>query len=171
MKLPRKEQIDIAELYQEHSNALYRFISAKLSSSDAADLMHDTFLRVLCLANGYELRRPRPFLFRVAHNLVLDHLKASRSSGHDPCNGDEHLPQQTHHITPEISVYDQQRLRVMQLAIAELPPRCKEVFLLYKFEHCSHKTIARRLGISTSMVEKHVIRALSHCRKRLAELE
>jgi DNA-directed RNA polymerase specialized sigma24 family protein len=41
------------------------------------------------------------------------------------------------------------------------------VFLLHKFEGLSHADIATRLGISKNMVEKHIIKALAHCRDRL----
>jgi RNA polymerase sigma-70 factor (ECF subfamily) len=142
-----------------------------MSHSDAADLMHEAFVRVLCLSDGYELHRPRPFLFRIAKNLILDHFKASHNTS---CRIFENSDLSEHsvcNLTPEVTVYAQQRLNALQQAIDELPPRCKQVFLLHKFEHHSHAAIAEMLDISTNMVEKHIIRALAHCRKRLAELD
>ncbi len=166
-----KRKIDIASLYSEYGDALHRFLSKKLPSSDAADLLHDTFVRVLCLADGYELRSPRPFLFRVARNLMLDHHKAGYSKMFEVDAGSDVEQRSTDNITPEVSVYSQQRLTILQQAIDELPPRCRQVFLLHKFEHKSHAAIANMLGISINMVEKHVIRALAHCRKRLVTLD
>lgn len=164
-------KIDIASLYQEYGDALRRFIARKLSPGDADDLMHDTFMRVLCLVDSYEIRRPRPFLFQIASNLVLDHLRARRTHVDENSGGGDTAQQVTDNITPEQTVYTRQRLEVLQQAIAELPPRCREVFLLHKFEHESHAAIAAKLGISINMVEKHVIRALAHCRECLAALD
>lgn len=164
-------KIDIANLYQEYGDALRRFIAKRLSPGDADDVMHDTFVRVLCLADGYELRRPGPFLFQIATNLILDHLRARRTHVYENCEGSDAAQQAVDDITPEHTVYARQRLEVLQHAIAELPPRCREVFLMHKFEHASHAAIAAKLGISVNMVEKHVIRALAHCRERLAALD
>lgn len=164
-------KINIAELYQEYGDALRRFVAKKLSPGDADDVMHDTFMRVLCLEDGYELRRPRSFLFQIASNLILDHFRARRAHVYENCEASDAAQQAADDITPEQTVYARQRLEVLQHAIAELPPRCREVFLRHKFENESHATIAAKLGISVNMVEKHVIRALAHCRERLAALD
>jgi RNA polymerase sigma-70 factor (ECF subfamily) len=171
VQAPKNNKIDIAGLYREYGDMLQGFIAKKLPHNDAADLMHDAFVRVLCLADGYELRSPRPFLFRVVNNLILDHHKASRTKGDKCFDRDDSAGQPADNLTPEVSVYAQQRLIALQRAITELPPRCKQVFLLHKFEHQSHAAIADMLGISVNMVEKHVIRALAHCRQRLAGLD
>ncbi|MDD3448842.1 MAG: sigma-70 family RNA polymerase sigma factor [Gammaproteobacteria bacterium] len=164
-------KIDIANLYQEYGDSLRRFVAKKLSPGDVDDVMHDTFIRVLCLTDGYELRRPRPFLFQIATNLILDHFRARRAHVYENCEGSDAAQQAVDNVTPEQTVYARQRLEVLQHAIAELPPRCREVFLLHKFENESHAAIAAKLGISVNMVEKHVIRALAHCRERLAALD
>jgi RNA polymerase sigma-70 factor (ECF subfamily) len=172
VRLQNNRKTDIATLYSEYGDALHRFLAKKLPCSDAADLLHDTFVRVLCLAEGYELHSPRPFLFRIANNLVLDYLKSGRNSGIEVTeSGSDKESQPVDTITPEASAYSQQRLIVLQQAIDELPPRCRQVFLLHKFEHRSHADIAEMLGVSVNMVEKHVIRALAHCRKQLAALD
>ncbi|MGH8547062.1 MAG: sigma-70 family RNA polymerase sigma factor, partial [Methylococcales bacterium] len=62
-----------------------------------------------------------------------------------------------------------QKLEILDRAVAELPPKCRQVFLLRKVEQLSHAEIAERLGISRSMVEKHLHRAMMHCRDRIFE--
>jgi RNA polymerase sigma-70 factor (family 1) len=55
----------------------------------------------------------------------------------------------------------------LRSAAEQLPPRCREVFLLSKIDHLNHKEIAERLGISVSTVEKHVAKGMELMRKHL----
>ena len=53
----------------------------------------------------------------------------------------------------------------MAKAIEQLPNRCQQVFILSRLHGLANGEIAELLGISRNMVEKHIIRALLHCRK------
>ena len=57
----------------------------------------------------------------------------------------------------------------LERAIDDLPRRQREVILLHKFEGLSYSAIAERLGISKNTVMVHMMRALAHCRDRLAD--
>lgn len=48
-------------------------------------------------------------------------------------------------------------------AVAQLPPKCQQVFILRKVEGLSMKDIAIRMDISVSAVEKHVATGLIKC--------
>ena len=60
-----------------------------------------------------------------------------------------------------------ERLAILIDAVNDLPPRCREVFLLSRFDALTNGQIADRLGITRNMVEKHIIKAMVHCRRRL----
>ncbi len=64
-------------------------------------------------------------------------------------------------------------LRRLQLsrALNNLPPRCKAVLLMQHREGMTYKEIASRLGVSTHMVKKYVVRALKLCRDDIAGKE
>ena len=61
----------------------------------------------------------------------------------------------------------QQRLRQLARALEGLPPRRREALILHRFEGLSQSQVAERMGISLSMVEKHIAAALLHCRQQL----
>lgn len=54
-------------------------------------------------------------------------------------------------------------------ALDELPAACRTAFLLNRVDGVKHRDIAHKIGISVSMVEKHIVRAFIHCRTRLTE--
>ena len=54
-------------------------------------------------------------------------------------------------------------------ALDQLPPRCRQVFLLQRYDDLTYTSIAKRLSISVSAVEKHMMRALLHFQAQLAE--
>ena len=62
-----------------------------------------------------------------------------------------------------------QQVARLTRAIEELPPKCRQVFLLIKFHHLTHAEVATKLGIAQSTVVKHMIKAVDYCRSRLDE--
>ena len=52
----------------------------------------------------------------------------------------------------------------MVATIDALPPRCREAFILNRFEGLSHQEVADRMGISRNMVAQHVIRGVLVCK-------
>jgi len=59
----------------------------------------------------------------------------------------------------------------LKLATEQLPPKCREVFVLSKIEHMSNAKIAAQLGISVSTVEKHLSRGMELMRKHLGDYD
>ena len=71
--------------------------------------------------------------------------------------------------SPHASHDQAQRLALLERALAELPSACRDSFLLRKLDGLSHPQIAERLSISRSLVEKHIVNAMKHCRVRMRE--
>jgi RNA polymerase sigma-70 factor (ECF subfamily) len=75
------------------------------------------------------------------------------------------------HLQPEAVYATREVFRAYATAIAALPPRCREAFCLHVFGELSNGEIARRMNISVSMVEKHLIRGKAACRACRVNLE
>ena len=58
----------------------------------------------------------------------------------------------------------------LERALAELPLKCRQVFIWQRLDGCSQQEIAERLNISKNMVEKYMIRAMRHLRDQLGQL-
>lgn len=60
--------------------------------------------------------------------------------------------------------------KLLELALSQLPPKCREIFLLSRKEHLSTKEIAERLGISPKTVESQITIAIRRLRPVLGEV-
>jgi RNA polymerase sigma-70 factor (ECF subfamily) len=58
-------------------------------------------------------------------------------------------------------------LDALMVALEELPLSCQKVYIRHRLEGWSHAEIAADMGISRSMVEKHMNRALLHIHEML----
>lgn len=158
----------ISSIYRQYYSELYRFLSSKLRSrEDAAEIAQEAFIRMLTLADGYPIRHLRGLLFRTALNLTVDSFRRNRPRVEqmEEVAMVESLPSEA--PEPESVIYAQQRLALLRGAIDELPPKCRHAFLRHKFENRSYAEIASEMGISKNMVEKHIIKAIAHCRRCL----
>ena len=68
---------------------------------------------------------------------------------------------------PMASAQRLQRLEHLKIVLAELSPRRREALMLHRFEGLSQAQISERMGISISMVEKHIAAALLYLKQRL----
>lgn len=155
-------------MFERHYPALLSLLSVELRDPELAqDIAQEAYARVLAFAGRREaVREPHALLYRTARNLVVDHFRRGslrNHAGFDECRDVAAASAEQ----PEDVLARRQRIERLMAAVDALPPRCQEVFVLHKFEELSHVEIAARLGISVSMVEKHMIRALLLCRRKL----
>lgn len=161
---------DIVELLQKHHHELQNFLVGRIGCPDTAeDIMQTMFLRLSGYHSETRVENPRAFLFRIASNLATDHLRTQGCRSETSVEEGLLVQFPDGMPSPEAVVFSQQRLTLLKEAIQELTPRCREVFILCKFEHYTYLQVAKLLGISEGAVTKHMINALEHCKRRLFE--
>jgi len=134
------------------------------------DVAQETYLRVLTNTSASSILQPRAFLYRTAINLTIDLFRKRQRQSEESLDVDGVREALVAPAEQEQVVEARERVRLLYDAILELPLRCRQVFILHKFKHRSHAEIAEHLGISISMVEKHIIKATAHCRDRFKDL-
>jgi len=70
---------------------------------------------------------------------------------------------------PDAAVRTALLLAALKEALAELPLKCRQVFIWHRLEGYTQQEIAHKLGISVNMVEKYMIRAARHLRHTPAQ--
>lgn len=159
----------VSTLAREHHDDFMRFLRARVhgSSAEAADVAQESYIRMMQYEGSVQIRSPYYLLLRVAMNVVQDLRRAEqvrRTRQHCSIDGMDlacDAPGPDHRL-----VQAEQLQRALQ-AIDDLPPRCREVFLLHRRHHYSYPQIAQICGISIKTVEKHICTALASCTRQL----
>jgi RNA polymerase sigma-70 factor (ECF subfamily) len=157
----------LANYFSLYRAELHRFLLRRVDCEQIAnDLLQDTYLRFVDYNDQQAIENPRAFLYRVAGNLAIDHLRTHQRQKSLIANFD-HQPDQDLLNNPEHIIDQQQQLQRLQLAINQLAPVCRDVFIRSRFQGQTHQQIANDLGKSKSWVEKQIVQALRHCQQAL----
>jgi len=157
--------LDINALYELYRKELINHLQRIVKCPEIAqDLVQESYVILTRTADKMTVEHPRGFLYRTAANLALDHLRHQKI-----VERHSETVRAVESVQPSVEreVFGAQRKALLQQVIDELSPRCREVFVLHKIHGMSYKEVAQMLGISESAVEKHIIKGLMHCRKRL----
>lgn len=155
----------LAEIARNHHSALVRFLALRTGSvEDAKEIVQEAYAKVLALDRPGTISFLVGYLWRIAANLAIDRARQLVTRAR---LGDVALqPARACVPSAESVVESRQRLAIVERAIAELPPRCREAFLLRVVEGQRFAQIGRDMGITERMAKVHVARAmeyLQHC--------
>jgi RNA polymerase sigma-70 factor, ECF subfamily len=149
----------IGRLYAHSHQALRRYVRRLVASGETAvEVVQEAFLRTY--ENAERVDTPRAFLFATARNLAATTRRTQRSRRTESLGDLEALGVESSEALPEQRTVADEELRLLQQAVAHLPPQCGAVFSLRIFHGCSYKEIADRLGIAPKTVENHIARAV-----------
>lgn len=160
----------IEALYREHHGWLTGWLRRKSGCPQrAADLCHDTFLRLLAHARLPALDAPRAYLLVTANRLLLNHWRHARVENEALASlaaltEDDHAPDAAH----EAAVRELLE-QVVRMLLDELDPRTRRAFWLARADGLTYAEIGAELGVSTSRVKQLLAAALAHCHQRLQQ--
>ncbi len=153
-----------AESVQPHEPALRAFLSQRFSSlPDHDDLVQETYVRVLGVCDPRRLAHTRAFLFTVARNVAIDHVRRKRRTPVDPIDDTTELALlETAPDAAELLDHAH-RHEAMLTALETLPARCREVMLLRYVDGFSAQEIAVHLGLAAATVRVHLMKGVRDC--------
>lgn len=150
--------------------ALLSYLRHRISSEeDAEEAVQDSFMRLLRYQHSKPAFAWRFLLYRIAANVATDHARRAKSHCAVQHVQLDDFTMASSDPSQERVVSGQQELLLLRVAILELPPKCKQVFLLSRVHDMSYSQIARHCGISVKMVEKHIHKAVTHCLAKVDE--
>jgi len=153
---------EIEALYSNHHGWLRSWLGRRLGNAcDAADLAHDTYLRILTTGNTPEPAQSRRHLARIANGLLVDLYRRRRIEAAylDTVRG---LPEPLQ-PSEETRALVTEALLEIDTILRRLPEKARRALLMCKLDGMAYRDIAAELRVSVSSVEKYIARALLDC--------
>lgn len=174
----RRGDVDaLGELIARYQNRLYRYLLRIVRQpAEAEDLFQQTWVRVAEKIRGFDPRRNfDAWLFTLARNLAIDHLRRIRPESLDEPLGNDaggetrvaKLTSQT--AAPFDQAYQRERQRSIAAALGDLPLIYREVLTLRFEEEMKIEEIAEVLAVPLSTVKSRLRRSLEQLRQSLEQ--
>lgn len=153
----------ITHLYREHHGWLHGWLRHKLGCPEqAADLAHDTFVRLLRPeAPMPGLREPRAYLTTVARGVLIDHWRR-RDLERAWLDTLAALPEELAPSLEDKALALEALIRIDQL-LDSLKSKVREAFLLAQIDGLRYREIGERLGVGERMIKKYIAQAMHAC--------
>lgn len=166
MDIPAPSTRRLLDGFEQNYHEVVRYLAKRTSNLDEARaLAHDTWLRIAerkpTADADVQLDDPRAYLFTVAHNLAMSHLRRGNW-----LQGYIHEQTQTETLCPTLTpdVADgamyRQAITTVEAVLHALPERAREVLIAHRLHGENQIDIANRLNVSLNTVERDIILAI-----------
>ncbi len=163
------------ELYDAHAPGLLGFALGQLRSRELAEeVVQELFLKLWKHRTKWVLvrRSAKAYLFSALRNVIASHRRSLRA-----------LPRRGETVEASTTLLaalpgsesadgrleEAELLRMLDVAVASLPSRCRETFLLVRRQGLSYAEAAEVLDVSVKAIEMNMVRALAALRIELAD--
>jgi RNA polymerase sigma factor (sigma-70 family) len=146
---PSSHTAAVQHIYEQHHSWLRGWLKGKLhNASDAADVAHDTFVRMLGGRHAAQIREPRDYLATIARGLVIDRYRR---------HAVEQAYRQALAERPEATAISEEDKAIIIETLVAVDKALAQI------EGLTYQQIADQLQVSLTTVKKHMIRALTEC--------
>lgn len=133
----------------------------------AKEIVQDAFVSLWEKRDTIDMDKPvKSYLTMIIHNKCTNHLRDNRKFDQYILKAENLLELPEDEST---DLMEQEELSTkIAAAIAELPEKCREIFVLNRYENLKYQQIADKLQISVKTVETQMSKALQHMRIKLS---
>ncbi|MBN1949919.1 MAG: RNA polymerase sigma-70 factor [Bacteroidales bacterium] len=171
MAAEKKKLIDelYEQLFRTYYTALCYFAQKYIPDLDTCkEIVHNVFVNIWEKREEFDFEKPaKSYLFTAVYNRCLNHIRNQKKFVNELTDSEK--------PSAEVPSIDQDHLEAAELeakiwdTINLLPEKCREVFILNRFEGKKYGEIAEQLGISVKTVEAQMSKALRTLREHLQE--
>lgn len=175
-KIKSGDKVALELIYKKYYTGLYYYTKKIVGDKTAAkDIVHDSFLKIWDNRTSITIRTSiSSYLYRTAYNHSLNYLKHKQITEKYKNYQKEQIEVAASYLS--ISAEHGQSILIakefaqqIDMAIQNLPEKCRAIFKLSRFEGLKNKEIASQLKISINTVQTQISIALKNLRKDLYE--
>ncbi|PSL23017.1 RNA polymerase sigma-70 factor [Chitinophaga ginsengisoli] len=155
------------ELYNRYKNPLIIHSYKKIGDfEDAKEIVQEVFSTLWSQREQLpSIQQVSGYLYTMVRNKVLNYIEHKQVEARYALNFQRFIDEG--HNSSDIQVREKELQQMIDREIAALPPKMREVFILSRKEHLTHKEIAERLNISEFTVKNHIKGALKILRLKI----
>lgn len=159
---------DFETLFRSEFKGLCFFAQKYVKDLDTArEIVQESFINLWeKRATVDSSRSVKSYLTTAIHNKCHNYLRDNKKFNTNLLEIENLI--EISQISDNDFLVEQELHQSIQVAIEALPERCREIFLLNRYENLKYQQIADKLGISVKTVEAQMSKALRHMRLRLA---
>lgn len=144
----------------KHEPALRAWLGRRrIAGLEIDDIVQETYARLIAVKQVEGIGNVKNYMFQTAYSVVVSHVRRAKIVPFETVTDLEQLGS-TRDFSPEDQVIDRDELNRLARAIATLPGKVRDVFVLRRVNGLSQRDVARELGLSESTVEKHMSRSI-----------
>ena len=157
------------EMFRQHFTSLVYFARKYLRDMDSSkEAVHKVFISIWENRESFDFEKPpKSYLFTAVYNRCMNHIRDnSKFSNEEALNHPDIIPLESDSSEKiEAAELESQIWKT----INSLPEKCREIFILNRFDGKKYAEIAEHLGISVKTVETQMSKALLVLRDKLKD--
>ncbi|MGI9174700.1 MAG: RNA polymerase sigma factor [Rhodothermales bacterium] len=167
-RLQASDRSAFEQVFRLLREGLLRYVQALVGDGALAhDLVQDVFLDLWSRRETLSPGRPlRPYIYRMARNRALRHLRDTRTHARKEAELQYEMPSTTApHEGPDAALDAEALREQIGRWLAALPDRQREALVLSRFHQLSHREVAAIMDVSPRTVNNHIVRALAQLQR------
>lgn len=158
-----------AKIYTHYQPSIFAYCLNRLTNKESAeDITSQVFLAFIDRINDFEHKEGATigsWLYRVAHNKIIDHFRSAKVNKRAILEPDLHLSDSRTEQLAEVSEHQKQ----VAFILATLKDRYQEVLSLRFYAELSNEEISRVTGLKKDQVPVVIHRALKSFKKKYSK--
>ena len=159
------------ELFEQFYALLCRFASSYVTLSEAEELVSDVFVGVWRARKTINIETSARAYFYASVRYACYRVVSARKLSTLSLDELEDVIDVTSSLGADNDLIYQETQSLVSAVVQQLPPRCRQVFIMNRFDGLSYREIAAIMSISEKTVENQVVKALQVMRANLLQYE
>ncbi|GAA0079023.1 sigma-70 family RNA polymerase sigma factor [Clostridium sp. CTA-5] len=157
----------IVNLYKQQFKIICLYlVKSGCSISEAEDIVHDSFIKVIEYMDGIDIKNLSSWLFRVAINKYKNSVKRGKIINFISVDEDKFYEQLTGDVTIEDKILSMEKREEVTKVLKSLSEEYRSL-LIFKYEmELSYKEIGFLLGMNENKVKTYLYRARNKFKER-----